>query len=184
MQRMWRQMFAAVAGVVVIAGAAAAQSPPPQPLPPIIPVAAPVHGSGYAVPAVMPATIGLNGGAIQNAIPPTVNQPIIAIGHGSRGKGCADPCATPCPTPCAAPANPCATPANGCSSFKQDCNFMFGSSKSFFDACGPTGGHGGCGGHGLGRFGKHGANCPVPPWGTPYNQGGWTHCHYDSFLNH
>jgi hypothetical protein len=180
MQRMWRQMFAAVAGVVAIAGAAAAQSPPPQPLPPIIPVAAPtivVGSPTQAIPAFMP-TRGENPGAVQNAIP-SANQPIVAISHGS--KGCGSGCGS-AGTGCETPANPC---ANGCGSFKQDCNFMFGSCKSFFSPCGVGGGGcNGCGGSGTHRFGgKHG-NCPVPPWGTPYNQGGWNHCTYDSFLNH
>ena len=63
---------------------------------------------------------------------------------------------------------------------------MFGSCKSFFNACGPNGnghGHGRCGGHGGGLGGHH-DRCGTWTFGTPYNAGGWTHCVYDSFLNH
>ena len=41
MQRMWRPMFAALAGVLAVAGFASAQSPPPKPFPPVQSVSTP-----------------------------------------------------------------------------------------------------------------------------------------------
>jgi hypothetical protein len=159
MQRMWRHLFAALAGVLAVVGAASAQTPGqisiPQPLP---------SGVARLNSVVAPPQIVLAG-----------SQTYVRGSGGCNGCGTPAPCATPCP-----PARDC---NNGCGSAKSDCRFMFGSCKSFFDPCGPNGGgrHGnGCGlggGGGLGRC--HGWN-----FGSPYNQGNWNHCTYDSFLNH
>ena len=170
MQRMWRQMFAAVLGVAALVGAAAAQSPPPQPLPPIIAVAAPVavpaSNPTVAIPQLMPA-----GGRLQSAAP--------AVTGNALGTATAP----------AAPAYPTGVAGcnNGCGSFKQDCAFMFGSCKSFFNPCHPN--HADCGGGcGTSRFhgkcgGLFGDRCPSLPWGTPYGTG-HSGCKYDSWLNH
>lgn len=71
MQRMWRRMFAAAAGVLAVAGLASAQSPAPNPLPrlpvaqpaPVVPASAATHvkGSGGCVgcgPAVQTGQYG------------------------------------------------------------------------------------------------------------------------------
>ena len=178
MQRMWRQMFAAVLGVAALAGASAAQSPPPRPLPPIVPIAAPVAvtpAPAAAVPHLMPA-VGLDvpaqapaPAAPAPAAPGTVVPPPAAnTAYGVGVHGC----------------------NNGCGTFKQDCTFMFGSCKSFFNPC--ASGAADCGGFGLGRFhgghcggglfGHHG-KCPDLPWGTPYGTG-HSGCKYSSWLNH
>jgi hypothetical protein len=154
MQRMWRHLFAALAGVLAVVGAASAQTPGqiivPQPLP---------SGVARLNLVVAPAPIVLAGG-----------QTYVRGSGGCNGCGTPAPCASPCPI-----ARDC---NNGCGSAKSDCRFMFGSCKSFFDPCGPNGGgHGRHGGGGLGRC--HGWN-----FGSPYNQGNWNHCTYDSFLNH
>jgi hypothetical protein len=167
---MWRQLFAAVLGVAAVAGVSAAQSPPPRPLPPIVPVAAPLavpaSHSGYAIPDVMPTSGGTNAPATLagNGIRGVLQQP--AISYGMPGPGC----------------------ANGCGSAKHDAGFMFGSCKSYFDPCGPQP----CGGSGTGRFRGghkcggglfHGGNCPDHPFGTPYGIP-HSHCKYDSWLNY
>ena len=193
MNRIWHRMFAAVLGVVAVAGVAAAQSPPPQPLPPIIPVAAPVFvpasNTGIAIPDVMPTSGGLNSGASihTDGLHGVLNQPPVA--YGQYGAGC----------------------NNGCGSCKSDLGFMFGSCKSYFAPCGPvpcggvsggcgTGGTGACDGaacggkHGGGLLGRCGGlfggrgcglggKCPLPTWGHPYGTG-YNGCRYDSYLNH
>ena len=155
-------MFVAVLGLVVLAGAAAAQSPPPQPLPPIVPVAAPAALPGSTIAQVMPISGGLNGPATlaNDGVRGVVTQP--PVSYGMYAPGC----------------------NNGCGNFKHDLGFMFGSCKSFFDPCGPRpcGGFGR--GHGHGRCGGlFGAYCPDTPYGTPYGRG-HNGCVYDSWLNH
>ena len=198
MNRIWHQMFAAVLGVAAVAGMSAAQSPPPQPLPPIIPVAAPVMAStsipGIAIPDAMPASGGLNSGATirSEGLHGALNQP--AVAYGQYGPGC----------------------NNGCGSCKSDLGFIFGSCKSYFAPCGPVpcgGTSGACGGgataggcdggcgtaHGHGRcgglfggggrgcggglFGGGHGKCPLPTFGQPYGTG-YNPCRYDSYLNH
>jgi hypothetical protein len=183
MQRMWRRMFAAVAGVVVVAGLASAQSPPPYSVPNQLPPVNATPAPGYAVP--LPA-----------AIP---GAPVTPVGathiRGSGGcSGCASPTGSACgcglaPVPNASYGAGC---GNGCGSIKADAGIVFGSCKSFFNPCGPLPlGHGngnGCGnghGGGCGNGGGHGlgGKCGIFPLGKPYNVG--THgCVYDSFLDH
>ena len=66
---------------------------------------------------------------------------------------------------------------NGCGSAKADCRFMFGSCKSFFNPCGPSGG-----GHGPRRRWRLGrvTRCRSARRTVPVLE----HCVYDSFLNH
>jgi hypothetical protein len=155
MQRMWRHLFAALAGVLAVVGAASAQTPGqiiiPQPQP---------SGESRLNAVVAPAPIALAGG-----------QTYVRGSGGCNGCGTPAPCATPCKT-----GRDC---NNGCGSVKSDCNFMFGSCKSFFDPCGPSGN-----GHGRHGGGGHGNRCGDWSFGAPYNTGNWTHCVYDSFLNH
>jgi hypothetical protein len=176
MQRMYRKMFAALLGVLAVTSFAAAQSPPPQPFPAIpiapIPVAAP------PAPSVLPATVRpvsggfnaveLKGMSPRDAAGTILNPP--AIPNGTYGVGC----------------------ANGCGSFKGDLGFVFGSCKSYFNACGPepcdycNGSGGGllrgggkCGGGLCG--GLFGGKCPTHPLGQPYNTPG--PCQYWSYMD-
>jgi hypothetical protein len=71
-------------------------------------------------------------------------------------------------------------------SFSADLGFAFGPSKSFFAPCGPrvlpdcTGrAFGGCSGGAFGGCHK----CRTPIYGTG-PCGPWSHCTYDSYLNH
>jgi len=160
MQRMWRQMFAALAGVLAVVSAASAQTPGqiviPQPLP---------NGTARLNAIVAPAPVT-----------PAGAQTYVRGSGGCNGCGTAAPCAAPCQ-----PARDC---NNGCGSFKSDCNFMFGSCKSFFDPCGPSGnGHGRHGGRCGGGFGGHHDRCGNWSFGAPYGHG-CNPCIYDSFLNH
>ena len=151
-------MFAALAGVLAFVGAASAQAPASQPIPQPLPI-----GTARLQQAVSPAYVA--------------GAPVTLAGHQTyvRGSGGCNGCGTP--APCAT-GNNC---NNGCGSAKANCGFMFGSCKSFFNACGPlSGGHGGKGGHGHGGRGGH---CGTLPLGTPYGTGA-NMCHYDSFLNH
>lgn len=188
MQRMWRQLFAALAGVLAIISAASAQAPGqisiPQPLP---------SGTARVQSIVSPAQVA---GA---PITPAGGQIYVRGSGGCNGCGSAAPAATPCTT-----SNGC---NNGCGSLKADCGFMFGSCKSFFNPCGPQpsgggwggahghllGGKGGCGsagacgsgGCGGGLLGHHGngPRCGAFPYGTPYGHG-YNGCVYDTYLNH
>jgi hypothetical protein len=195
MQRMWRQLFAALAGVLAVVSAASAQSPGqiiiPQPLP---------GGASSAQSIVSPAQVA---GA---PIATTGGQIYVRGSGGCNGCGSAAnaaPCGTPCTT-----GRGC---NNGCGSLKADCGFMFGSCKSFFNPCGVQpmgggwgganghlfGGKGGCGngcggsggglfGHGSGGCGGGlfgGGHCPKPPLGKPYATG-YNGCVYDTYLNH
>lgn len=160
MQRMWRKMFAAVAGVLVVAGLASAQNSIPQQLP----IAPPALMPAKAQPALLAAP----------ASAPVAGSPVIPAGAiHVRGSGGCSSCGTPAPA-----ANGCggcgSAGGNGCPSAKFTCGFMFGSCKSFFNPCGP-GGIGG--GHGLG------GRCGRLPYGTPYGTG-FNTCNYDSYLNH
>lgn len=186
MQRMWRQLFAALAGVLAVIGTASAQAPGSIAIPHQLP-----SGSAQVQSALSPA---------QMASAPVA--PIAPVGgplhvHGSGGcNGCGTPAYTPCQT-----GNPC---NNGCGSLKSDCGFIFGSCKSFFNPCGPQpmgGGWGGAHGHllgggcgsgcggllghgggcGGGLFGR--GRCPTTPYGTPYAHP-CNPCVYDTFLNH
>jgi hypothetical protein len=167
MQRMWRQMFAAAAGVLVVAGLAAAQSPPPNPLPPVH-AYAPASGPGYG-PAVRPASAGYN-------------TPVVPPGSGLAGLPAQVHNAPPIYYAQYGPGG-----ANGCGNIKSDLGFMFGSCKSFFDPCGPLPCNGG--GHGHGKFGTHRfgrgglGDCPRHPYAAPYGTG-YNGCVYDSYLNH
>lgn len=69
---------------------------------------------------------------------------------------------------------------NGAGSFKADWGFAFGPSKGFFAPCGPNL-LPNCGGTGTNRFdcGK----CRTPIYGRGPSAP-WSHCTYDSFLNH
>jgi len=74
---------------------------------------------------------------------------------------------------------------NGAGSCKADLGFAFGPSKSFFAPCGPRlfpdcGGGRGCG-HGGGS--GEGFCCKTAIYGRG-PAGPWSHCTYDSFLNH
>jgi len=182
MQRMWQQLFAALASVLAVAGLASAQYPNtiPQPLPPAPPVWAPQT----ALPAQpLPAQIG--------------SVPVIPAGaiHVKGSGGCSS-CGSGGMT--STVPNGCYSQGcnNGCGSFKADCGFIFGSCKSFFNPCGvlpSSGGHGhghggagagGCGGGcgGAGGLGGHGGKCGTfigQPYGTGFNG-----CAYDSYLNH
>ena len=154
MQRMCRRFFAAVVGLVAVAGAASAQSPPPNYFPPV--QAAPVTpASGTAVVQGQGGCSNCGSAANGYAVP-----------YGSYGP----------------------RDRNGCGSLKADCGFIFGSCKSFFDPCGPVPCDGGGGKHAGkhgGLFGgRLGGCCGIQPFGSPYNNGGWNHCTYDSFLNH
>lgn len=158
MQRMWRQMFAALAGVLVVAGLASAQAPIPQQLP-----QSPIRGQYVAIPGAPVAA------PVAPTVAPAGGQVFVRGSGGCNSCGSAST-AVPCKT-----GNTC---NNGCGSFKSDCAFMFGSCKKFFDPCGPVGN--GCGnGHGRG----HGPRCGVHPFGKPYSNG-YNGCNYDSYLNH
>ena len=115
MQRIWRQMFSAVAALLAFAGISSAQSPPPNYLP-SIPIAPSV--------GVVPATGGVvrvQGTTVVAPAPtPVAAAPAAAVPFGQYGPGC----------------------NNGCGSCKSDAAFMFGSCKSFFDPCGPKAGKG------------------------------------------
>jgi hypothetical protein len=156
MQRMWRQLFAALVAVVAVAGVASAQAPIPQPLP---------DGAARVQAIVSPAQVA--------------GTPLSPVGGQTyvQGSGCCT----------SAPAG-CGRSSHGCGSVKSDCNHVFGSCRSFFSPCGPgSGGHGrhgdgcGIGGHG-GLGGRHG-QCGFWDFGKGYAHS-WTHCVYDSFLNH
>jgi hypothetical protein len=115
MQRMWRRLFAALAGVLAVAGMASAQNPIQyQPVPvQATPAIAKVAGS-----PVIPAA-----GAM-----------VIRGGGGCTNCGSA-------PAPAAAyPQNAAYGPIdrNGCGGPRSDAGFIFGGCKSFFDPCGPN----------------------------------------------
>ena len=125
MQRMWRQLFAALAGVLAVVSAASAQSPGqitiPQPLP-----GGARPGSRSCRRRRWPA----------RPIAPAGGQVYVRGSGGCNGCGSCGyrgPCG---PLPTGRGCN------NGCGSLKADCGFMFGSCKSFFDPCGvqPMGG--------------------------------------------
>ncbi len=174
MQRMWRQMFTAVAGLLTVVGTASAQGAPPKSLPPLpplpaIPLApsiewdkkAPLASPTSTAPASVVPTAG---GYAADVAAPVVGVPAAPVAMGRApiqsaqyGPGC----------------------ANGCGNFKSDLGFMFGSCKSFFEPCGPTpcnGGH--CG---KARFGCKA--CGIHPFGQPYGTV-YNGCGYDSYLNH
>jgi hypothetical protein len=165
MQRMWRHMFAALAGVLAVVGAASAQTPGHYSIPQQQP-----SGVSRLNAVVSPAPIALAGG-----------QTYIRGSGGCNGCGTPAPCATPCASPCPT-ARDC---NNGCGSAKSDCRFMFGSCKSFFDPCGPSGnGHGRHGGRCGGGLGGHHDRCGTWTFGAGYNTGGCNMCLYSSFLLH
>ncbi len=150
-------MFAALAGVLAVVGATSAQMPGQISIPQPLP-----SGAARLNAIVAPAPIALAGG--QTYV---------------RGSGGCNGCGT------AAPCNVARDCNNGCGSFKSDCNFMFGSCKSFFDPCGPSGnGHGRHGGRCGGGLGGHHDRCGTWTFGTGYNTHGCNPCVYDSFLNH
>lgn len=140
MQRIWRQMCAAAAGVLVVAGLAAAQNPP-NPFP-----VRPTAGPGYVI---VPASAGYN-------------TPVVPPGSGVMGF--ASQVHNAPPVPYAQP-----SVASGCGNIKSDLGFMFGSCRSFFDPCGPVpcngGGHGT---HRFGKGGCPSAPYAAP-YGTGYN---------------
>jgi hypothetical protein len=160
MQRMWRQLFAALVGVLAVAASASAQAPGQIPIPQPLP-----NGQARLYSLVTPAQYAAA------PVSPAGGQVYV---RGSGG------CSTGAPCQLAQPCN------NGCGSFKSDCNFMFGSCKSFFDPCGPSGNGHGFGGHGRcggGLFGGHGDRCGTWTFGSPYSHG-CNPCVYDSWLNH
>jgi hypothetical protein len=174
-QRIWRRLFAAAAGVVVLVGTAAAQTPAPSVAPP--PVAA-QPAPGPVAPSV-PSVIA---GAPVAPAPGTVVVPgngSVYVPNGSHagtyhsGYFMSGPA-----TPTRLGSGP-----NGCGSCAQDAAFVFGSCRSFFAPCGGvSNGHGNGCGHGLfgrGHFGK----CINPVGGTGATQG-LNPCCYDSYLNH
>ena len=185
MQRMWRQLFAALAGVLAVVGTASAQAPGSIPIPQPLPTGT-AHVQSIVSPAqVAGAPIAPAGGQVYVRGSGGCNGCGSAVQNGCYDKGC----------------------NNGCGSLKSDCGFIFGSCKSFFNPCGvqPSGcgggwggahghllggkgacGNGGCGGGcGGGFLGHHGngPRCGVFPLGTPYSHG-CNPCVYDSFLNH
>lgn len=107
-QRMWRQLFAAAAGVFVLAGAASAQYQPP----PLGPGASPV----FAQPAPGP-TIP----SVPAAAAPTLPGKSFYMAGGYYGTNCQY-------------GSRC---NNGCGSLSSDLGFMFGPCKSFMAPCGP-----------------------------------------------
>lgn len=134
MQRMWRSMFAAVAGVLAVTGFATAQSAPPKLFPPVQTV------SGQYTPAPAPATVARVSGnyATEGGAKAVMHAPIPYANYGSGQ-------------------------LNGCGGFKSDLGFIFGTCKSFFDPCGPApcgdrgwnlGKHLGGGKHKLHSFGS------------------------------
>jgi hypothetical protein len=165
MQRICRQMFAVVVVVVALAGTASAQSPAPNTFPAIPISPSPVY---VPVPAVMPGanvrqTSGGFNGPVEirgmgpcEAVRAIVNQPPVAYGNYDSG-------------------------SNGAGNYKSDLGFMYGSSKSFFDPCGPIP----CNGPTLGGRlfgGHHCTSCGAKPFGAPYNTGCST-CKYGSYLD-
>src|SRR5437870_1515760 len=101
MQRIWRQLFATVIGLVAFAGAASAQSQPPRPLPPLPPLSA-IPVASNTLPA-LPAPSGLSqtSGGFNGPNPVSLHpwypgriavqvhaQP--PIPYGSYGEGCAN----------------------------------------------------------------------------------------------
>lgn len=120
MQRMCRQLFAAVIGVVALAGAASAQAP----------AAAPAQ---YPVPAPAKAAAGV--------------VPASGVIHMRGTGGCAS-CGTPATNPAAPYGQYGAINNNGCGSARASAAFIFGKCGSFFDPCG-NGVCGGAGGRGC-----------------------------------
>ncbi len=159
MQRMSRQMFAAVVGVLAVAGLASAQSGAPNPFPPLKGVPAPTAPAGQVTPAAGVVPVRGTGGCT-NCGP---NSSTHANYYGGYYT-------TAVPNARYSQAN-----SYGCGSAKADCTFLFGSCKSFFSPCGPygVGLSGGCGSGG----------CGVHPYGKPYGTG-YNGCKYDSYLNH
>jgi hypothetical protein len=117
MQRMWRQMFAAVLGVLAVTGLASAQAPNtlPQPLPPLRAQAVPAQAQLTAAPVIAP---------------------VIPVGH-TRGSGGCSSCA-PSNGPCTGPKSDCAFIFGSCKSFFDPCGPKHGG--------GWGGGHGRIGG--------------------------------------
>ncbi|MCE9566739.1 MAG: hypothetical protein K8U57_32440 [Planctomycetes bacterium] len=121
MQRMWRQLFAAVVGVIVLSGVASAQNPIPAAMP------APAQAAaGKVTPASGAVYMRGNGGCSSCGSPAAVNAPNAPFAqYGPYDR-------------------------NGCGGVRSDAAFMFGSCKSFFDPCGTATcggkhGRGGCG---------------------------------------
>ncbi|MBA4189902.1 MAG: hypothetical protein C0467_18110 [Planctomycetaceae bacterium] len=164
MQRMWRQLFAAVLGVVALSGVASAQNP------------APAASYRMEVPQAMPAPAPAK--AVANQITPVSGAIYV------RGSGGCSSCGTAAAAPAASTHGAFAQygprDRNGCGSLCADTKFVFGSCKSFFDPCGSAS----CGRAGCGRAGCGGcASCPSWPLAQPFGtkfQG----CVYDTYLNH
>jgi len=154
MQKMWRQLFAAVLGVVALGGVASAQNPAPRSYEMVLPQAMPVPAKA----------------AVSNPITP------VAGAIYMRGSGGCSSCgngATAAPAPSFAQYGP--QQRNGCGSAGADAKFIFGSCKSFFDPCDAGGGRGrGC---------SSCSGCPSWPLAQPYGTK-FHGCVYDTYLNH
>lgn len=143
MQRAWRRLFVALAGVLAVAGMASAQNPVQYQAQPVqaAPVVAKAAG-GQVTPASGSVVIRGVGGCTN-------------CGSASAGAAAA-----------AYPQNAAYGPRdrNGCGGPRSDAGFIFGGCKSFFDPCGPNpcgkhrGCHGGCGAHPF-----------ASPYGTPFS---------------
>ncbi len=154
MQRMWRQLFAAVLGVVAISGIASAQNPVQNSsaIPQVMAAPSPAKAAANQITPVSGAIYMRGSGGCSscgNAAAPAQNVPFAQYGSSDR---------------------------NGCGGVRSDANFMFGSCKSFFDPCGTAGGRGrgGC---------SSCAGCPSWPFAQPYGQK-YQGCVYDTYLNH
>lgn len=123
MQRMWRQLFAAVVGVLSLGGIASAQNPIPAPIPAVMPAPVPAKAAigGPITPVAGQIYMRGSGGCSSCNTPQAVNQPGNFGSYGPRDR-------------------------NGCGSACADASAIFGSCKNFFDPCGGVGGRnrGGC----------------------------------------
>jgi hypothetical protein len=196
MQNLSQRLFAGIAAVLGFGGMASAQSSPPGAYPAIpIPPAQVVQKVPFE--PVLPATVQSvpfqpilpvqSIAVVQQPASPAV--PSAAIPTSIGCTSCND-CnnrtgAKPylpkntmfgaglAPVPYA---EYCAQCANGCGSLKSNIGFYLGSSKSFFNPCGPIP----CNIWGTPSV-CH--KCGVFPYGKPYGTG-FNTCNYDSNLNH
>ncbi len=196
MQRFTRRLCAAIAAVLGIGGMASAQNGQPNPLPAIpIPPAQAVQQIPFqpilpnqvqSVPfqpilPIQAATIA------PQPVNTTVSTATNTAGFGcsncgnSGGRTGANPYlpknailgAGLAPVPYAEYCSQC---ANGCGSLKSNIGFYLGSSKSFFNPCGPVP----CNIWGSSSICQ---KCGVFPYGKPYGTG-FNTCNYDSYMNH
>jgi len=154
MRRMWRYLFAALAGVLAVAGLASAQSPPPNLLPPIQSVS---PGAPPAPGTVAPASgnYASDGGA--KAV---MHAPVPYASYGpNQWNGCGGF------------KSDLGFMFGTCKSFFDPCGPLPCEDKGWnLGKC-------------LGNKFRHGGCCGIHPFGKPYNTG-CNMCTYDSFLNH